>query len=659
MSSHPALPRRVGAFVTADRIALALIVALSAFLELVALDREGWSNPYYAAGVRSMLAGPSTFFFGAFDPGGFITLDKPPLGFWIEALSAWLFGYSGVSLLLPGALAAVASVWLLARLVGRRFGRLAGLVAALVLAVTPISVATARNDTVDSLLVLVVLAAVASTLRWGDTGRARWLVLTGVLVGVGFNVKMLEAYLVLPALGLAVLVDQRWPIRRRLGHLAVAVIPLLGVSFAWALIVDAIPAGSRPFVGGSAANSVIDLALNYNGLARLVGGQTFPNLGRAGPLRLFDPSLSGQIGWWLVLGVVGLIVAAVELHRRPARRRFMVPLALWAGWFATTAVFFSVANFWHPHYLVMLAPAGAALAGAASAALLRAWRRPGPSGWLLPIAVAGSGVIQVLIVGLASGFDWLQGTVLVLSLALGGGLLLVRAGVGTIQRDRAAGLGLVVAAVLALAIAPLGWSAWTTFHPPGASLPIGGPPAANGGGRGGGAFLGLPGGGPTGAPAGFGRAAAADSALIAFALEHQHDARFVLATASAQEAAPIIIATGLPVMSLGGFSGSDRTLTVAAFEARVVVGDVRYVLVGAFGGGAGSGGAGGGGFGGRNEVISWAQNVCAPITTGVLAGQIVDCQSRSSNSRTDPNASIEPRVIGSSTSWTAPMPARA
>ncbi len=654
MSSHPALPRRVGAFVTPDRIGLALIVALAAFLELVALDQEGWSNPYYAAGVRSMLAGPLTFFFGAFDPGGFISLDKPPLGFWIEAISAWLFGYSGVSLLLPGALAAVASVWLLARLVGRRFGHVAGLVAALVLAVTPISVATARNNTVDSLVVLVVLVAVASTLRWGDTGRARWLVLTGVLVGVGFNVKMLEAYLVLPALGLAVLVDQRWSIRQRVGHLGLAVIPLLGVSFAWALIVDAIPAGSRPFVGGSAANSVVDLALNYNGLERLAGGQTFPNLGRAGPLRLFDPSLSGQIGWWLVLGTVGLVVAATELRRRPARRRFLVPLALWAGWFATAAIFFSVAKFWHPHYLVMLAPAVAALTGAGGAGLLRAWRRPGPSGWLLPIAVAGSGVVQALIIGLASGFDWLQGTVLVLSLALGGGLLLVRAGVGTIQHDHAPGLGLVVAAILALAVAPLSWSAWTTFHPPGASLPIGGPPAASAGGGGGAAFLGLPGGGPTGAPDGFGRAGATGSVLIAFALEHQHDARFVLATASAQEAAPIIIATGLPVMSLGGFNGSDRTLTVAAFEARVAAGDVRYVLVGAFGGGAF-----GGGFGGRNEVISWARDACAPITTGVLAGQIVDCQSRSSNSRTAPKASIEPRVIGSSTSWTAPIPARA
>ena len=471
----------------------------------------------------------------------------------------------------------------------------------------------------------------------------------GVLVGVGFNVKMLEAYLVLPALGLAVLVDQRWSFRRRVGHLALAVIPLLGVSFAWAIIVDAIPAGSRPFVGGSAANSVVDLALNYNGLERLAGGQTFPNLGRAGPLRLFDPSLSGQIGWWLVLGVVGLAVAAVELRRRPARRRFLVPLALWVGWFATAAVFFSVARFWHPHYLVMLAPAVAALAGAGCAALLRAWRRPGVAGWLLPIAVAASGVVEAMIVGVARGFDWLQGTAVVLSLALGGGLLLVRAGVGTIGRDRAAGFALAVMAVLALAVAPLSWSAWTTLNPPGASLPIGGPPAAGAAGAGG-TFLGLAGGGPTGFPPAGGPGGRASSALIAFALEHQHEATFALATASAQQAAPIIIATGLPVMSLGGFSGDDQTLTVGQFEARVAAGDVRYVLV------AGSS-AGGGYFGGANKVIRWARSACAPITAGVLAGQIVDCQSRSSNSRTDPNASIEPSVIGSRTIWTAPMPA--
>jgi 4-amino-4-deoxy-L-arabinose transferase-like glycosyltransferase len=652
MSSNPAPSRRAGAWlardrISPDRVALALIVVLAAFLELFALDREGWSNLYYAAAVRSMLASPANFFFGSFDPGGFITLDKPPLGFWFEVLSARILGYSGVSLLLPGAVAAIASVWLIARLVGRHFGRLAGLVAALVLAVTPISVATARNNTVDSLLVLFVLLAVWAVLRWGDTGRLRWLVAAGVLVGLGFNVKMLEAYLVVPGIALAVLVDRRHGFGRRIGHLAAAAVALLAVSFSWVLAVDAIPAASRPFIGGSAVNSALDLALNYNGIQRLSGGLTFPNLGRAGPLRLVDPSLSGQIGWWLVLGLIGTAVVVIELRRRPVRRRFLLPLALWAGWFAPAAAFFSIARFWHPHYLVMLAPPIAALTGAGSVALLRAWRRVGTSGWFLPAAVAASGIVEATIIGLARGFDWLEGVAVVLSLAFAGGLLLVRAGVGTIERDRFAGRGLAVAAVLALAIAPLSWSAWTTFHPPGQVLPVGGPPLAGAAAQGG--FLGLPGGGPTGAPNGGGTGPGSSSTLIAFVLAHQHDATFVLATASAQEAAPIIIATGLPVMALGGYGGDDQTLTVEQFQARVAAGNVRYVLVGGFGGGRGY-------FGGANLVIRWARTACAPVR-GVLTGQVVDCQSASSSSSTGPNASIDPSVIGSRTSWTAPIPA--
>ncbi|HEY2888301.1 MAG TPA: hypothetical protein VGJ17_06775, partial [Candidatus Limnocylindrales bacterium] len=453
---------------------------------------------------------------------------------------------------------------------------------------------------------------------------------------------------VLPAIAAAVLVDRRWSVRRRLGHLGAAAVALLVVSFSWVIAVDAIPAASRPFIGGSAVNSALDLALNYNGIERLSGGQTFPNLGRVGPLRLIDPSLSGQISWFLLLGVAGAVVALIELRRRPARRRFLVPLVLWGSWFVTAAAFFSIARFWHPHYLVMLAPAIAALAGIGAATLLRAWRRPGSSGWLLPIVIAGSGVIEATIVGLSRGFDWLQAAAVVLSLALGGGLLLVRAGVGTPERDRPIGRGLMGAAVLALAIAPLSWSAWTTFHPPGDTLPIGGPPLTGAAGAGG--FLGLPGAGPTGNPTGP-APGGAPSTLVQFALDHAHDATFVLATASAQESAPIIIATGLPVMTLGGYSGDDQTLTVERFQARVAAGDVRYVLVGGFG-------AGGGYFGGANLVIRWARMHCAPMG-GSLTGLIVDCQSASSSSSTAPKASIDSSVIGSRTSWTAPMPARA
>ena len=238
--------------------------------------------------------------------------------------------------------------------------------------------------------------------------------------------------------------------------------------------------------------------------------------------------------------------------------------------------------------------------------------------------------------GVARGWDWLQASVVVLSLALGGGLLLVRAGVGTIARDRLVGRALVGSAVLVLAIAPLSWSAWTTLHAPGGTLPIGGPPSAQSG---------PDGAGIGGAGANFGVSLAQSrQALITFVLQHQDDARFALATASAQQAAPIIIATGLPVMALGGFSGNDQTLTIRQFQARIAAGDIRYVLVG---------GAS------RNSVIRWAQTTCAPIVSGPVAGLIVDCQSRSSSSSTEPRASIEPRVIGSRTSWTAPIPARA
>ncbi|MGH2513237.1 MAG: hypothetical protein ACRDGQ_11180, partial [Candidatus Limnocylindrales bacterium] len=204
--------------------------------------------------------------------------------------------------------------------------------------------------------------------------------------------------------------------------------------------------------------------------------------------------------------------------------------------------------------------------------------------------------------------------------------------------------------------------AWTTLHPPGAVLPIGGPPASVASGPNGG-FLGLAGG--FGGFVGSGPDNGSGSALVAFARAHQHDARFVLATANAGQAEAIIIATGLPVMALGGFNGSDQTLTVTQFQALVAAGDVRYVLVGVgsggvgggFGGGLGS--AGGGARGRTTDVIRWARTACVPIRSGPLSGQIVDCQSASSSSSTGPKASIEPWLIGSSTSWTASMPARA
>jgi len=264
------------------RLALGAVLALAAALNLWALDREGYANGYYAAAVKSMLLSWHNFFFVSFDPGGFVTIDKPPLGFWIETASAKLFGFSGVSLLLPEALAGVLSVAVLYRLVARAWGRGAGLLAALFLAVTPVSVVTSRNNTIDSLLVLTVLLGAWAATKSAETGRLRWLLACAALVGLGFNIKMLQAYLVVPAFGLVYLSSAPGRLRRRIGHLALAVVALLTVSLSWAVAVDLTPATLRPYVGSSGTNSELNLALGYNGLSRLLGGSGTPGAGAAG-----------------------------------------------------------------------------------------------------------------------------------------------------------------------------------------------------------------------------------------------------------------------------------------------------------------------------------------------------------------------------------------
>src|SRR5919205_307070 len=181
------------------RLALSAILILSAFLNLFRLPNEGYGNTYYAAAVKDMLTSWHNFFFASFD-AGFVTVDKPPLGFWIQALSARLFGFHGWSLLLPQALAGILSVALLYHLVSKAFGPVAGILAALVLAVTPVAVAVERTNNSDGLLVLTVLVGTWAVIRATETARVRWLLVGVVIVGLSFNIKMLEAYLVLPAL---------------------------------------------------------------------------------------------------------------------------------------------------------------------------------------------------------------------------------------------------------------------------------------------------------------------------------------------------------------------------------------------------------------------------------------------------------------------------
>jgi 4-amino-4-deoxy-L-arabinose transferase-like glycosyltransferase len=267
--------------ITKETIALIFITILSAVLNLGNISIEGTGNAYYAAAVKSMTMSLKNFFFVSFDPSGFVTIDKPPLGYWLQAISAKIFGFYGWSIMLPQALAGVISIVVIYHIVKRAFGKGAGLISALCLAVTPVFVAASRNNTVDNVLVLVLLLACWVLSIAAEKGKFRYLVLSMILVGLGFNIKMLQAYMVVPALYITYLFATGTSLKKRIVHLVAATFVLVAVSLSWALVVDAVPASSRPYIDSSTNNTVMELILGHNGVERLSLGSNQNNGGGA------------------------------------------------------------------------------------------------------------------------------------------------------------------------------------------------------------------------------------------------------------------------------------------------------------------------------------------------------------------------------------------
>src|SRR4051794_1415558 len=243
---------------------LAGLLVLTALLNLWALGRNGWANDYYSAAVRSMASSWHSFLYGSFDPSGVMTVDKPPLALWVQVAFVKLFGYHPLSVLVPQALVGVAAVALVYDLVRRRFGRLAGFVAGLALATTPIAVAISRHNNPDALLILCSVAALWFVVRGLEDGRTRWLVLAGVCVGLGFEAKMGAALLAVPGLVAAWL----WVAPRgrvaALRQLLAGGAAMVVVGAAWPVLVWLTPAADRPWISGTADNSIWSLIFGYN-----------------------------------------------------------------------------------------------------------------------------------------------------------------------------------------------------------------------------------------------------------------------------------------------------------------------------------------------------------------------------------------------------------
>src|SRR3954454_966073 len=358
---------------------LGLLIVLAGVLNLWALDQNGWANQYYSAAVRSMASSWHAFLYGSFDAAGVMTVDKPPLALWVQALSVKVFGFHPLAMLVPEALMGVATVGLVYDLVRRPFGRPAGFVAGLTLALTPIAVAISRHNNPDALLILCCVAALWFVVRGLEDGRTRWLVLAGVAVGLGFEAKMAVALMVVPGIVVAWL----WMAPRGRGaavrQLLAGGLAMVIVGGAWPLLIALTPAADRPWVSGTSDNSIWSLIWDYNGFGRIEGqaggpqafGGGGPFGGPTGAFRLLDSTLGGQAGWLLGFAVVGglAVAAASRLRRADARTGWVLAVG---GAFATSAVAFSFAGgIFHPYYVSFLAPFTAALVGAGAAEVAR------------------------------------------------------------------------------------------------------------------------------------------------------------------------------------------------------------------------------------------------------------------------------------------------
>jgi 4-amino-4-deoxy-L-arabinose transferase-like glycosyltransferase len=646
------------------RPALLALLAAAAALYTIGLSRNGWANDFYASAVQAGTKSWKAFFFGSLDAGNFITVDKTPASLWVMELSARAFGLNSWSLLLPQAAEGVATVALLYATVRRWHGPAAGLIAGTAAALTPVAVLMFRFNNPDALLVLLMTGAAYATTRAIESGRTWWLTLTGALLGFAFLTKMLQGFLVVPAFALAYLVAGPPRLGKRLWQLLAAGAALVLSAGWWVAIVQLTPAADRPYIGGSTGNSVLQLALGYNGLGRLdgneagsvgFGGGAGPRFsGSAGLTRLFAGDMGGQASWLLPAALIGLAVMAWLSWRAVRTDRLRASAILWGGWLLVTgAVFSFMAGIIHPYYTVALVPAIGALTGIGAVELWRR-RQHAAARLLLAAGIATAAVWAYLLLGRTPPWlPWLRTVVLLCGLLAATAVVAMpaMARLAATGRGRTALAAVPVTLALIAALAgPAAYSIDTaaTVHtgalpsagpavtgafgggpgggfpggavpgrgqlPGGARAPGGSggfpggasgtgsaPARGTGGGSGGAGFPqagrtggfagGAPGGGArAGGPGGLGGNTQVAAALTRLLVRGAAGYRWAAATVGAESAAPLQLASGEPVMAIGGFNGTDDAPTLAEFERMVAAGEIHY-LVGAnqasFGGGSG------------------------------------------------------------------------
>ena len=636
-----------------QRVALPALLLLTAVAYIWDLSASGYANGFYAAAVQAGTKSWKAFFFGSLDSSSFITVDKPPASLWVMALSGRIFGFSSWSMLVPQALEGVAAVALLYAAIRRWFGTGAGLAAGALLAATPVAALMFRFNNPDALLVLLLVAAAYCLTRALERAGTRWVVLAGTMIGFAFLAKMMQAFLVLPAFALVYLVAAPTGLRRRVWQMLAGGLAIVVSAGWWVAIVALWPAGSRPMIDGSSDNSILNLITGYNGLGRIFGasgpggggggggGGNFS--GSTGLLRLFDSLMGGQASWLLPAALLALGAGLVFTRRAPRTDRTRAALLMWGGWLIVSGLVFSLSSgIIHTYYTVALAPAIAALVAIGAKML---WDRRAS---MATRATAGAAVAisagwaWALLDRTPNWLPWLR--TLVIVAAVGCLAALLAASLWRPVGRRLAVMAVVLGIVASMA-GPVAYAAQTVTTAHTGSVPSAGPATAGGFGGGGMPGGGMPttfraGGGsssagltppsgsrpsaapsgarPSGAPGGatatgshgggFGGQVTLSSAVKRALQADAGTYRWVLATSGSQSAAEIELATGEPVMAIGGFSGEGGNLTLGQFEQYVAAGEIHYY--------SGSSGGGPGGGNSTSAITSWVKAHYKAVTVG-------------------------------------------
>lgn len=651
---------------------LGMLLAITAAY-LWNLSASGYANSFYSAAAQAGSQSWKAFFFGSLDSANAITVDKPPATLWPMALSVRVFGLSSWAILFPQVLMGAATAGVLYASVRRRFSAAAGLITMAVFALTPVAALMFRFNNPDALLALLMTVTVYCVLRAMEDGRTKWLVWAGAAVGLAFLSKTLQAFLILPPLAVLYAVFAPVSVRRRFGQLGLSALAMLVAGGWWVAIVELWPAASRPYIGGSQNNSFLELTFGYNGLGRINGDETGSVGGGGGPGggaggqwgetgigRMFNSEIGSQISWLLPAALI-LLVAGVWLTWR-AKRTDAVRAAFlaWGSSLLMTAGVFSfMAGIFHQYYTVALVPYIAALVGMGVTVLWeersRWW-----AGAALALTVAVTAWWAYVLLGRTPDYlPWLRQAVLAAGLVGAVGLLLA-ARLGRQLALVAVGLGF--AASLA---GPVAYTLNTLNTGHQGSIVTAGPSGGGMGGFGGGGGRGGPGGGmrpPTGNQRGAGmglppaggqqgqgqqqggpgasrqgqqpggmtgmpgagerfrgggggmggllNGATVDAAAEKLLTANADDYTWSAAAIGSQNAASYQLATGDPVMAIGGFNGSDPSPTLSQFKKYVEDGRIHYFISGGEGGGMG------GNSGTSSKISAWVEANFEKVTAG-------------------------------------------